>query len=725
MDNLVYSNGNRKVVTHRIFVTHVFIFFALFATAFSQNSSQIRGKITDAQTRQALPNTNVFLVGTNFGAASDQQGEFVIANVPAGDYQIKVMFMGYEPILNDIRVKSGESLSLQFEMREDFFQTQQIVVTATRAPRLMEDVPVVTELITREEIEEKGAEDLSEILEDRPGIAIESGTTGGKFLYMNGVDSRRILLLVDNVPLSGKLNNRIQLNTIDSDQIDHIEIVKGPGSALYGNDAMGGVINIITKGYSDNLKIQANGRAGSYDLYSGNFSVSGKSNRIGYTLNFDHTSEGGEVASSEIEIKEIATNSANAKIEYSDDTMGSLELRSEYKQDKQVSESVFMGSLSDNESKVNNLTTSLVWNKQFSDSYSLNLTGFVADNFRTYESQTQGSPMPASVDTTMDQIFGLKSDFMFRPVNTIKVDVGFDLSSNDYENERLSETQTRNQTGLFTQLETNFIKNITFIVGGRYDKITEIDGHFSPRVSAMYRLNSGLKFRGSWGGGFRAPSFIELYSDFPIPIPGMPLRIVGNPDLKPEKSYGGNFGVEYFWNSFLLFNATVFQNEFKDMIVDYEPARFTYSYLNVESAKFRGLELQTQMYLRNNLTSTLSYNFTDIAQKDEDVAFSKISPHTASLRVVYSMFKNKVKLSFRDQFFSDRDILVVSGMTGTVSKEKKDAYHVIDMTLSYKLANALSLRLGATNLNDYTDEEYGPYTGRRFFFGVSSTFQRK
>jgi outer membrane receptor protein involved in Fe transport len=127
------------------------------------------------------------------------------------------------------------------------------------------------------------------------------------------------------------------------------------------------------------------------------------------------------------------------------------------------------------------------------------------------------------------------------------------------------------------------------------------------------------------------------------------------------------------------------------------------------------------------LTGTLSYNYTDINQEDdEDVAFSRISPHTASLRITYGLLKNKFKISLRDQFYSSRDILVVSGMGGGDYIEvKKDPYNEIDLTFSYKLNKLLSLRLGATNLTDYTDEDYGPYVGRRIFFGISTTFQKE
>ena len=171
-------------------------------------------------------------------------------------------------------------------------------------------------------------------------------------------------------------------------------------------------------------------------------------------------------------------------------------------------------------------------------------------------------------------------------------------------------------------------------------------------------------------------------------------------------------------------NVTYFQNQFEDMIVDYQPAPLTYSYLNVESATFQGVELQTRFYILHNLTTTLSYNYTDINQKDEDVAFSKISPHTAYAKINFSLLKNRLKFSLRNQFYSSRDILVVSGHTGDFTKEKKDAYNLLDLTLSFNISKLLTLRVGATNLTDYVDEDYGPYIGRSYFLGINTSFQK-
>jgi hypothetical protein len=170
----------------------------LLSVSFSFAGS-IKGIVTEKSTGEALPNTNVSLLGTTLGDASDLQGRFDIQNVPAGNYVLKVSFIGYEPIKKDLVIQANEDLAFDFALWEDFFQSEQIVVTATRTEKLLQDVPVVTEFISREEIEEKGAEDLAEILEDRPGIAIETGTTGGKFLFMNGVDSKRGIYTVNYI----------------------------------------------------------------------------------------------------------------------------------------------------------------------------------------------------------------------------------------------------------------------------------------------------------------------------------------------------------------------------------------------------------------------------------------------------------------------------------------------------------------------------------------------
>lgn len=703
----------------------LFIFLLLSCTVHaSQKYGTVKGKVIDQQTGAPLSNTNIILIGEQRGAAANKNGEFIIYGVPAGELQLKASHIGYKSTVKNITIQPETEVFVQFKLQEDFFLTEQIVVTATRTQNLLSNVPVITELITQNEIAQKGSEDLSDILEDRPGIAIESSVSGGKFLYMNGIDSKRILLLVDGIPLSGKINDRNVLNLIDADKIDHIEIVKGPGSALYGSEAMGGVVNIITRGFSDGFKIDMSGRIGSADLYSGNISFSGTKNNLGYALNFDHFREGFDKGATEIDIKDTESNRVHGKIKMTHTLLGHFELGSEYKEDVQHSETDFRGAQNDNQSKVKNFNTNIGWEKSLLNHFGIQLSGYHTRNLRTYASTAQNSNMISSVDSTKDHIWGLKSDVSFTPNKKLKFDFGFDFSDHDYDSERLIQSKKRKLTGIFSQIEAKFLKNLVIILGTRYDKITDLEGHFNPRLSGMYSFSDDLKIRAALGTGFRAPSFIELYSNFPMPIPGVPLKVLGNKELKPETSIGGNFGIEYCWNQFLQVNATFFRNQFKDMIVDYQADRFTFSYLNVQQADFTGFEFQGRIRFFRNFNATISYNYTDIDQKDEDVAFSKISPHTALIRINYSLFKNKFKVSLRDQLFSKRNILVYSVQTGEYATQPKSAYHLLNLTFSYAFNELFTIRLGVKNLTDYVDD-YGPWIGRRIFLGIDTSFQRQ
>lgn len=691
----------------------------LAATVFGQNQ-KITGIVQDTESGEVLPNANIIIQGTTLGAAADQNGEFVIATLSAGAVTLKVSYLGYEPAFFAVDLSRPTVMPLIFKLKKSFLQLDQVVVTAMRSEKLLENVPVMTEVILRQEIDEKGAEDLSEVLEDRAGITVETESSGGAMFYMNGVDSKRILLLVDGVPVAGKVNNRNPLDLVDADKIDRVEIVKGPGSALYGTEAMGGVVNVITKGFSDQLNVRFNGRAGTNDLYSGNLELSGGVKNFNYQMDVDHSTRGFNQGAAEIKINSSTTNRANGRLGYKNDAVGQLALQAEYRQDEQDSQSFFMGGISDNLAVNKNINTGLLWNKQAASFLEIQVNGFMAQNNRTYRSATVASARPASIDTTTEKLTGFKSDFTVTPDENWKADCGLDFSSNDYTNQRLAADQNRKQTGVFAQVETDVIQHVTLAAGARYDKITDLDGHFSPRLSGMVTFTPNLKLRASWGGGFRAPSFIELYSDFPIPIPGMPMRVLGNKELKPEKSLGGNAGIEYSWNERLLTNVAVFQNKFEDMIVDYQLDRLTFSYLNARRATFQGVEFQSRFSILKNLKATLSYSFTDIVQAEDDAAISKISPHTGMIRLTYGLLNNKLQFSLRNQFFSQRQILVVSGHSGDFVKVNKDGYEMVDLTISYRLNAQLMFRLGGLNLTDYTDENYGPYIGRQAFIGIGA-----
>ncbi len=708
-------------ILHYFTVIVVLVFWQ--AVLAQENAIRIKGVVVDALTGKPLQNANIIIVGSQRGAAADQQGEFVILNVSPGEYTVKATMIGYEPTIQRIKVRAGEPVFVKFELKESFFQTDQIVVTATRSEKLLLDVPVVTEVVSKAEIEEKGADDLADALEDRPGIVIESNSSGGKILRMNGIDNKRILLLIDGNPIAGKIHDRVELNLIDADRIDHIEIVKGPGSALYGSEAMGGVVNIITKGVTDEFKVSANAKAGSYDLFNGNLSVSGKMAGLGYTMSIDHTQEGPDKSGAEIDVKDFKTSSVSGKVQRTWES-GNIEVAGEYKESDQNSELFGYRGSRLTETSVKHWNSYINFDRSLTSGLAVKAKGYTSNNFRTYRSAIKNSPMPASIDTTTEAIIGLRSDVYLTVNSAFNLDVGYDFSNNSYEADRIGKDVLRTQHGIFVQAEVVPIKKLTLMLGGRYDKITDIQGHFSPRVSAMYQVSPELKFRSAWGGGFRAPSFVEMYSDFIMPIPGHPIQLKGNSELKPEQSTGYNVGVEYFWNYKVLIDATFFRNDFKDMISDYwQRYGSLLSYRNIEHATFTGVEWQSKFYLRNNLSTIFSYNYTKIEHSEGEQESLGISPHTFTVRVNYRLFKNRLNLSLRDQFFSSVNVSqYVQQASGNINAETtlRKAYNLLDATATFKLNRHFSVRAGVTNITDYTNDTFGPWYGRRFFLSLNT-----
>ena len=689
------------------------------AIAADQSHASLSGTIVDIANKKVLGKANVIVVGTNYGTVSDEQGRFTIEQLPAGRYTIKVRLLGYEPMVQVVDLTAGQNSSLQFQLRESYFKVDQVVVTATRSEKLLENVPIVTEVVSNAEIQDRGAENLAQALQDRPGITIMEESSGGKTLRMNGIDGKYVLVLVDGVPLAGKFNNRTELNILDADQVEHIEIVKGPSSALYGSEAMGGVVNVITKGFSDDLAINATTRAGTFDLYSGNLNVSGTSKGIGYQASIDHSQGGIDKSESSIDVTDMRTSGGSGKLRFNNSVLGQLQAGGDYKEDILDSESRNrQGLLLENQSKIKRYNTHLTWGKMYADKLSLKAVGYYSDYFRTYTSA-------GSIDSTINNIIGVKSDILYAPHKNLQLAVGFDYSRDQYEADRVENDKVlRNQSGVFAQAELKPFDRFTFVLGGRYDKITNINGFVSPRLSGMLELTSDLKLRAAVGRGFRAASFTDMYADFIIPIPFSPIRVVGNKDLVPERSTGFDFGLEYFWNSRILMNATVYQNKFKDMILDYSVEPRVLSYRNFEHATFTGVEWQSRFYLLNNLTTTLTYSYTNVDQSKENVEVTRISPHSATLRFQYSLLKNRLKLSFRDQFFSDREVKVFDPTSGRYleSFQTKQAFNLMDASLLVKINHLFSLRLGGTNLSDYTDNYYGPWIGRRLFSTLEVTY---
>jgi len=214
----------------------------------STGTATIRGTVTDTETGKPLPLVNITIEGTSRGAGADSMGRFVIVNVPPGRYKIVASSIGYRTIIKEIVIVPAQTVTVDFKLQESPLELKGVVITGTRTPRYIKEVPVYTEVITRKAIEDRSAHNLYEALDGAPGIRVEQQCQACNFsvLRMQGLGADHTQILLDGQPAYSGLAAVYGLQQLSTAEIDRIEVVKGAGSALYGSNAIAGAVNIIS-----------------------------------------------------------------------------------------------------------------------------------------------------------------------------------------------------------------------------------------------------------------------------------------------------------------------------------------------------------------------------------------------------------------------------------------------------------------------------------------------
>lgn len=229
-----------------VLLIFAFLTFLFFVITFSVGKDLITvsGKVLDEETGEAVIGAKLILKDKREFVSSDG-GIFKIVDVSLGD-EIKVISSGYKT-----KTVTVNSKKLDIELSPDVFVLDELVVTGTRTKRLISDSPVLTEVIHKEQIRESPYQNVGEVLDDAPGLYINVDVRGGvgysKNLNIQGLDRRRVKVLVDGRPVYGSYAGRMDMAAFGIGGVERIEVVKGPSSSLYGSGAIGGVVNIITQ----------------------------------------------------------------------------------------------------------------------------------------------------------------------------------------------------------------------------------------------------------------------------------------------------------------------------------------------------------------------------------------------------------------------------------------------------------------------------------------------
>jgi outer membrane receptor for ferrienterochelin and colicins len=581
-------------------------------------------------------------------------------------------------------------------------QLNTVVVTGTRTPKLLKNSPILTRVITENDIRQVDATNISDLLQSElPGIEFTYSMNQQVSLNMQGFGGNSVLFLVDGERLAGETLDNVDYNRLNMNNVGKIEIVKGATSSLYGSNAVGGVVNIISKESKEPWHVNVNAKYGAHNeqRYGALISLNGK--RVNSATTVQYTSVGSYNFKNEGDYSSFyGGHNWNFKERLAFQATDNIKLigRAGYyfrernsgatTHDRYRDFSAGLRGIYDI-SKNDNLEVSYSFD-QFDKSDFMLLT---SSDVRKY-SNVQNSGRATFNHTFADKHI---------------LTVGGDVMRDYLQSYQFTDNGHKSQVTAdgFAQLDLNFIKNLNIIAGARYDYFSESKmQHVSSKLSFMYKLNR-WNLRGSYAGGFRAPTLKEMYMDFDMASIFM---IYGNPDLKPESSHNFQLSGEYTWRE-LNFNVGAFCNLIDNRITTaWSQAMKGMLYTNIDRIDIGGIDANLSWHSSWGLGARLSYIYTHEKVKRGNPYTSSTRPHTATARIDYGRtFKNYgFNIALNGRLLSKVN---VDEYTSTTSYEETQrvtypAYMIWKLNITQNIWRGIALNVVIDNLLNYVPKYY-------------------
>ena len=699
---------------------------------FSAAKPEIRleGTILNQKNGAPIALVNVYDSNSEIGEITDDEGRFSII---LKDQETASLVFSHIAFNNYYQNFDSSQSGLTIKMEETLIQLDDIVITSTRNGYLLRDVPIATEVIGKKEIDESGANTISELLQQRAGVSTSTNVDGGAIFNMLGLDSRYILILKNGQPITGQFNNRVDLNHISTNRLEKIEIIKGPGSAIYGSDAMGGVINIITEELRSSPSISLNYRASSFGATPSQISNDPVNsiikssiilpiNNFNYStdITYQHFLKGQQfeyISADQVDKinfnNELSWNSKFHVLHISHQKYNQID-----EGDTRLSNGVVLYTNKTNINR-NQLTLNHKWNLK--DNFSLEQTIRNANYNRKYKvNNSDGTLSTEDItkekNTEYEILFNYSfSDYLYNG--------GVEFSNPEYKSDRITGgTQQKNVLGVFNQVAWNISQQINIVSGLRFDVYGDTTV-VSPRLALSFKNNDRWTYRLAYGHGFRAPSFMESLIDWQHLQFGYTVK--GNPDLKPEISRGITLGAEYRNQNNFQLSTLLYTNTFSNLIKDYAIEPGLLSYQNIEKAYFTGVEIITKWTISNQLASSFTLNY--VKNEDEN---NKQIPNTIPLslgsRLSYSPGNQKLLFALNIKGTGEYDPQEFNPTSGEyqASEQTVNSYLIFDTQIIYKLNPEYQIIFGSKNIGNHTNQAFGPYIGRTAYVEINTNYER-
>jgi outer membrane receptor for ferrienterochelin and colicins len=685
-------------------ISFLLIFSSLNAN--EKNFGILKGEIINNSSKIKLPDVNIIIENTILGTASNGMGNFIIERIPEGVYTIKFSALGFKKLLiKNIKIETNKITTISAYLKPIVLELQEVVITGTRSLHSLKDVPVETNLLSAGEIRGVGLQTLTDAIRWVPGVNISGGAPNGaarRFTGMiHGLPAQYSLILIDGQRAKSEhIHTGTNINLVPVGMIDRIEVIKGPASALYGSDAFGGVVNIITKPMSESPVWSAEMSYGEYNTQNINVNHGSTLGNLGYYVNVNVINTDGIPDNNNVRF-DFSQKNLLGKLSYQLSRSTIFKLNARYYANKYLRNVT--------KPKVNDSWIDVIgrWENKLSDKSNIK-TGLSFSHF--------------------------KGEYRDDNNRTIMADIVYDAVSNnnsivagiELRNDKFSRNATpKKETNIFSA----FIKNeinpsslVTYITALRVDNHEDIGTEFTPKFGALFKITPFTDIRASLGKGFRAPSLQDLYED---KFNHKSNWRDGNPDLKPEYSLNYNLSVEHRFNEYLLARISGFRNDFKDMIMtlatgDSLEGLPIHRRENIQEALAQGIESEIR-FKTGNLNAIISYTFSS-TEDDEGDPLAYSPRHMTNLRIYYYWEKIGLGTMCSVEDARNRFYKIKSG-----GKGKLKDYTLINLSINKKIFNTLLAFLRIENLLDqefeiYEDGKSLAGYGRSYLGGIKIDF---
>ena len=683
--------------------------------SFSQSYS-INGTITDTLNKP-VQYVNVAIIGTTFGDASDDNGNYEISNLTAGTYTIKFSAIGYISYNIENLVISNSSLTINVVLREEIIESEEVVVTSGKYEQKKSELPVSAELIAGDDFLERNFSDLEDALRYVPGINMvdDQISIRGSSGYSRGTGSR-VLLALDGLPFYTGDTGETIWEAIPVTELKRVEIIKGAASSLYGSSAIGGVVNAISRDISNRPTTTINGFAGLYDKpFYDEWNWSDEMRPFnGLTLAHSNTfgNYGFNISFSRLESNSYKNNDyykkyiGFAKMVYSFTPasaitfiVNTLNKRAEsfiYWKDSRNAlvppDNTLGEKVQANRYLFGLVYTSVIGTKVF---YRINGSYYLNDWEDNY------TPMNESVSKLIRGEIQVNASL----TNRLILVTGMEGYTSNV-NSTIFGNPDANSLGAYALLDMNFEFPLFASFGIRYD-YTKLDSlasssALSPKLGLNYKLADKLILRSSLGTGFRSPTLAEAFTTTST----SGIRIKPNPNLQPETNLTFEVGVNYqvirHWN----IDFAAFQNEYYDMIepsVDVTDNQVKFD--NVVRARIQGFEASTLVQIiPDEMTITIGYTYLWARDLENNIALKYRPRQTVYSGLEYWKWNFNLGLNFRywSRIEEIDDELVELGIIR--DGELRTSVFATDFRLSYnfrEIGLPIDVYLNTKNLTNY------------------------